>query len=106
MSEWFITDSGGGAGQVGALGLYIGVLCGAAIAGVGAGVGIFLVWRSRAKVAGVNRRGLVQDTADDGYVSGQWDRARPATLSGAPPNSNVSVVSMATIHGDDIDELL
>jgi hypothetical protein len=96
MSEWFITHSGG-AGQVDAVGLYIGVLSGAAVAGVGAGIGIFLVWRSRRKVAGVNPRGLVQETAEDGYVAGQW---------GAAPETNVSVVSIAMIHGDDIDELL
>jgi hypothetical protein len=106
MSEWLVTDSGGagGDGQIGALGLYLGVIGGAAIAGVGAGIGVFFAWRARG--AGVDHRPMATEHADDGYVAGQWGREKVAQITNGPPKGEVSIRSIATIPGDDSDELL
>jgi hypothetical protein len=107
-SEWPPVHSSGSNGDAGVIGLYCGIIGGSAIAGIAAGVIVFLVWQKRGAKPGLDPRGLSTDfTGMDGaYVDSQWRRDPLQEFARQHPQAGAEVPSMSTFRGEDIDELL
>jgi hypothetical protein len=107
-SEWPPVHSGGSDNNRGVIGLYFGIISGSAVAGIAAGVALFLIWRRGRARSKLNPRGLSEDftSTDNSYVEGNWHREQLREFAHRHRKPEKEVGSIPTFRGEDIDELL